>query len=715
MIKNKLFTISIVLTVISTLFCACVPINLSVIPTKEEKKITDGVEITPLAKIAGKVDGISTEVSNPSLSGLALLIGIYKLESTNQALTKDQANSLLPLWEKLQTLSGGMGSGTGNNPPGQPGQGNNNQPASGQGQIQGTPPGKPQGGASPSNQGSQDDTSQNKSQKSDLIKQIQAVLTADQVKAISDMKISQDNMQTILKDLGISMNAPQGVGNGNGQGQGEQPADNLNTKAQSIGNGQQNTNGSSQNGMDGPMADGDRMPPEVIKVVFELLAKKAGVELPTSEVPSQNNQSSSNNGGMANGGPGNNSSATFNTIAVYKQSGGSVSKSDQTINAVNKDQSGVNVTEAGTLELSTSAITTSGNSSNNDQSSFYGLNAAVLADSASKISLTDTNISTTGSGANGVFATGKGTKITMVNGSIKANGGGGHGVMATQGGEIVMTNVNMDTQGANGAPYATDRGGGTITASGGTVTSSGQDSPGVYSTGTITIKDATITSTGAEAAVIEGANTINLTDTQLTSTKDDKWGVLVYQSMSGDAEGAKGVYTMTGGSLTFNAENGPLFFITNTTGVITLKHVAITNRSNILIKAAAGNWGNKGSNGGTVIFTADTQSLKGNILADSISKVSLTLQNGSNLESAINTDKQAASVNLALDTTSQWTVPADSYLNGLSDEAGISGASITNIIGNGHNVYYDATLASNSLLGGKTYSLVNGGQLIPEK
>jgi hypothetical protein len=43
----------------------------------------------------------------------------------------------------------------------------------------------------------------------------------------------------------------------------------------------------------------------------------------------------------------------------------------------------------------------------------------------------------------------------------------------------------------------------------------------------------------------------------------------------------------------------------------------------------------------------------------------------------------------------------------------MSGTSITNIVGNGHTVTYDATLAANSSLGGKTYSLANGGQLTP--
>ncbi len=52
------------------------------------------------------------------------------------------------------------------------------------------------------------------------------------------------------------------------------------------------------------------------------------------------------------------------------------------------------------------------------------------------------------------------------------------------------------------------------------------------------------------------------------------------------------------------------------------------------------------------------------------------------------------------------------YLEGLVGAA-ISGDTVTNITGNGYNVYYISTLPMNAYLNKKTYSLMNGGQLIP--
>jgi hypothetical protein len=163
---------------------------------------------------------------------------------------------------------------------------------------------------------------------------------------------------------------------------------------------------------------------------------------------------------------------------------------------------------------------------------------------------------------------------------------------------------------------------------------------------------------------------------------------------------------MTGRSLATTA--GPLFHVTNTTAVITLEDVDLSVESDTLIDASADRWGSSGSNGGTVVLTADDQELVGDVLTDDISSANLTLKDGSSLAGTID------SAALTLDASCTWTVTGASTLASLSDAAGISGSSITNVVGNGHTVTYDADLSANSALGGKTYSLVNGGQLVPK-
>jgi hypothetical protein len=136
--------------------------------------------------------------------------------------------------------------------------------------------------------------------------------------------------------------------------------------------------------------------------------------------------------------------------------------------------------------------------------------------------MTGGTISTSGTGANGAFATGSGTMMNLSNVTIKASGDGGHDVMATLGGTLTLTNVDITTSGAHSAPIATGRGSGTITATGGTIVTAGQDSPCYYSTGVLDITGSTCTAPGSETVVIEWANSVTLTDSNLTSSVESK-------------------------------------------------------------------------------------------------------------------------------------------------------------------------------------------------
>lgn len=370
--------------------------------------------------------------------------------------------------------------------------------------------------------------------------------------------------------------------------------------------------------------------------------------------------------------------------------------------------SAVYVKNGGNLTLVNPTIETSGNTTSNDDSSFFGLNAAVLAAANSSVTVLGGTITTTGTGANGAFPTGENASITLFGTMINATGDGGHGVMATNGGLLTLEDVKITTTGANSAPLATDRGSGTVNVTNGTVASSGRDSPGIYSTGVITINGTHITSTGSEAAVIEGSNSITLTNASLTGSAGTRdRGIMVYQSMSGDAELGQGTFTMTGGSYTWTSTTGPAFYVTNTNATITLSDVAVASNASELLNASAGNWGTQGSNGGTVLFVAENETLEGSIVADAASSITTELRNGTTLSGAV------VNASLELDPSSTWNVTGDSSLKALVNPDGISGSVISNIAGNGYTVTYDASLEGNRILEGRTYSLVDGGTLAP--
>jgi hypothetical protein len=247
---------------------------------------------------------------------------------------------------------------------------------------------------------------------------------------------------------------------------------------------------------------------------------------------------------------------------AYTVNGGTASRTGQTYAATVADQSAVYVINSGHLTLTNCTMTKTGDASNVNNSSQYGINAGILAGSGGTVTITGGSVTTNASGDNGLFATGSGSSISMSGGTINAAGGGAHGVDATYGGSVTLTNVDVTTTGSSSSALATDFGGGAVTVTGGTITSSNtapnSHSAGIYSTGNITVTGATVTSRGDCGGVIDGANSISLDNTALTGVTE---GIKIWKTapMSGAA-----TVVMDGGSLTVTA--GDAFYLTAETG-----------------------------------------------------------------------------------------------------------------------------------------------------
>jgi hypothetical protein len=390
---------------------------------------------------------------------------------------------------------------------------------------------------------------------------------------------------------------------------------------------------------------------------------------------------------------------TNSSGSTYSQSSGSTTITGKTYHSATQDLSAVKVT-GGTLTISGSDISSSGNSSSTDNSSFYGLNAVILAYATSgsaTINSSENTIVSSGIGANGIFAYGAAT-VTSTGDKFTMSGDGGHAIMCSGGGTVTVTNDTAVTSGASSSTIATDRGGGTITVIGGTYTANGSRSAAIYSTGIITCTNATLVANGAEALVIEGSNKIVLNNCMIKCTYD-KWGSLLYQSMSGDASGVDGYLTMTGGSFTYTGKTGGMFYNTNSTAYIALNGITLNNSCDTLVRCIKGSWGgSSASSGGITYLTAKNQLMSGLIHVDANSKAYIALQENSSFTGAINTSNTAQLVTLSMDSISTWTVTSTSYINGLITNPGISGTSVNNITGNGNNVYYSKT--TNAALGG---------------
>ena len=365
---------------------------------------------------------------------------------------------------------------------------------------------------------------------------------------------------------------------------------------------------------------------------------------------------------------------------------------NQTYESTGDDENALRVDGAEVTLDNITVNKSAGATSNTENGDFYGVNAALLATDGANVTIQNATVTSSAQNGNGVFSYGSGTVVNIADSSITTTADNSGGIQTTGGGTTNASNLTVETSGNSSAAIRSDRGGGTVNVNGGTYTSNGYNSPAVYSTAAITVSDATLTANNSEALVIEGKNSItldnctvygNMSDTKGTSSDENVHNVMIYQSMSGDADVGTSIFSMTGGSLTSN--NGDLFYITNTACEIDLSGVQLTNHDsdsylmNICGNSASHGWGTAGANGAQVVFTADQQDLNGDIVVDTISTLTMTLKGNSTFTGTINIVDNAQNGNavsdnavLTIEAESTWNLTGDCTISSLTNNGTIN-------------------------------------------
>ena len=333
-----------------------------------------------------------------------------------------------------------------------------------------------------------------------------------------------------------------------------------------------------------------------------------------------------------------------------------------------------------------------GATSNTENGDIYGVNAALLATNGANVTITNARVTSSAQNGNGVFSYGSGTTVNISDSTITTTDDNSGGLQTTGGGTTNASDLIVTTSGNSSAAIRSDRGGGTVSVDGGSYVSNGYNSPAVYSTADITAKNATLTANNSEALVIEGKNSIvlencdvtgNMSDTRGSSSEENVHNVMIYQSMSGDADVGTSTFSMTGGTLT--AKNGDMIYVTNTHCVLTLSGVTIKNEDTdgVLLRvvgnSASHGWGTAGSNGAQVEFTADGQVLTGDVVVDTISTLNMMLTNGSSFTGTVNIADNAQNGTavtdnavVTIDSGCTWTLTGDCVITSLTNNGTIN-------------------------------------------
>ena len=411
-------------------------------------------------------------------------------------------------------------------------------------------------------------------------------------------------------------------------------------------------------------------------------------------INSTRNNSNNNN----NGGPGMNGSSSTTYSAVKEiTKDEDITSGDYKSNKT--DENAISVSGKITSTLSGITVNKTGDSDGGDNTSFYGTNSAIIAKDGANLTIKNAKITTNATGANGVFSYGgstttnnsssDNTTVSISDSTITTNKDNSGGIMTTGGGIMNATNLTITTAGTSSAAIRSDRGGGTVTVNKGTYKTTGKGSPAIYSTADITVKNATLISTASEGVVIEGKNSVTLENIELTDTNNTLNGqsttyknIFLYQSMSGDAASGEAVFTSRNSTITTN--KGDSFYVTNTTATINLENNKIINNddSGNFLRIQKDSWGNSLSNGGTVTLNLTNQEVDGNVVVDSISKLTMNIKSNSLFKGSINSSNEGE-VSLTLDKTSSITLTGNTYVKSLTNADSTNG----NINLNGFKLY----------------------------
>lgn len=397
-----------------------------------------------------------------------------------------------------------------------------------------------------------------------------------------------------------------------------------------------------------------------------------------------------------------NSNGEFNNNVSY--SGVKEITSDEDISSgeyssSNADENAILIS-GGKSTISDVSVNKTGDSSEGDNTSFYGINSGIVAKDGANVTIKNVTINTDANGANGVFSYGgnattnnsnsDNTIININDSKITTNKDNSGGIMTTGGGIMNATNLEITTNGTSSAAIRSDRGGGTVNVDSGTYTTNGKGSPSIYSTADITVKNAKLISNISEGIVIEGKNSVSIDNVELTDNNTTLNGqsttyknIFIYQSMSGDAAVGNASFTASNSTITTN--KGDTLYITNTTATINLTNNKIisNDKSGNFLRIQKDSWGSSGSNGGNVTLNLDNQEAIGNIVVDSISTLTLSLKNGSYIEGSVNSDNTAKNIVLNIDKDSKIKLTGDMYVSELNNDDTTN----SNIDLNGYKLY----------------------------
>ncbi|CAI7604755.1 unnamed protein product [Penicillium pancosmium] len=402
-------------------------------------------------------------------------------------------------------------------------------------------------------------------------------------------------------------------------------------------------------------------------------------------------------------------------VATHNVKGKAASADHTTWYATANDSSVLLVSEKGSFKGSYITFEKRGYSSNLDDASFWGFNAAINVANASTAVFDHINV-TVHNGAAGVYAYGTDTVVNVTNSWLYSSGPVSHGLYASGNGTIYGSNLEVYSGGYRSSSFSGDSPAGYVYVKDSVAHSSGIGSATFYALGSIDASNVVSVSEKGPVIFADGAQAATLVDCDCTAGL--LGGVAMFSSQIRNDADSPATLNLTNTKFTTTGKTMPGLWFGNLIGQVTLNNAELNTDSGILVVANysqitqdfdyyASYEDNSSLKPAEITVSVSESNLVGDLVAYNGSSISWALTKHSTWTGAAYSGYAKSTFDVSLDATSQWTLTADTTVQNFTDSL----RTLKNVHSGGFTLYYNSTVST--WLGGKTVHLPGGGKARP--
>ncbi|KAJ3523057.1 hypothetical protein NM208_g12599 [Fusarium decemcellulare] len=400
--------------------------------------------------------------------------------------------------------------------------------------------------------------------------------------------------------------------------------------------------------------------------------------------------------------------------AAYKFTKGSKFVSHNTYSVDKNDTSVILVSDGAHLTASYVNILKEGYSTNLNEASFWGFNAAVNVANTSTATLEHVNI-TVHNGAANIYSYGTDTVVKVNNAWLYSSGPVSHALYGSGNGTIIGRNIRHFSGGTRSSAFSGDSPAGYIHVYDSVSHCAGIGSATYYALGEIYAENVISHSDKGPVVFMDGKQ--NATLVNCDATAGLLGGVAIFSS---SVRQSSAQLNFKDSKITTLGDTMPGLWFGNTIIDVAIDNTQFNLSSGVLVSANysqitqefnhyAGYEENSSLQPAEVKVKVKESALKGDLVAYNGSYISWSLGSYSSWTGTAYSGYKEASFDIALDKTSNWTLTKTTTVQNFTD----ADKTLSNVFSNGHSLYYNSSATKSRWLKGQTIKLAGGGVAKP--